>query len=278
MRSIPSLPVLMIALGSCLLAAEAQPKGSVAMVVDLEGRVTLDGGRALHLLDEIGPGRSLRLTPEARLVLVDLSSGDERVFKGPGRLRFDGAGRAQGLRPEAVHKHPALSGLRLRRGGLAQVAVVMRSGQASRSLEVLPQGPMLLEDAPRFRWEALGSQATYLFKLFDAKGGLLLERSLSETGVQAPDLKPGEACTWVLEARLPEQAPRVCTGKVAVLDAAIRDLLLRSKPAPGAPFTERLVYAALLEDAQVGDEARLAWRALAQERPSDAHLKLLAGR
>lgn len=276
MRSTRSFPALMIALFSCLFASASKPTGSIAMVADLEGKVTLDGGRSLRLLDEIAPGRTLTLNLETRLVLVDLSNGDERIFKGPGRLTFDSVGRSQGLRPRAVHKHPALSGLRLRLGGLAQVAVVMRSAQAIRSLEVLPKGPMLLESAPEFRWEALSSQATYQFKLFDARGGLLLDRTLPETRLQAPELRPGEACTWILEARLPEQAPRVSTGKVQVLDVATRELLVKFKPIVSAPFTERLVYAALLEDAQIGDEARKAWTALAQERPNDARLKALA--
>jgi len=254
----------------------AEQASSVAMVADLEGQITLDGDRKLHLLDEIVPGRILTLTRETRLVLVDLNTGDEKVFKGPGKLRFDAAGHALGLKPAETRKHPSLNGLRLRLGGLAQVALVMRSGHGSRTLEVLPKGPVVLESAPLFRWESLGTQATYQFKLFNAKGAVLLDRTQTETRLQAPELKSGEEFTWVLEACLPEQAPRICTGKLQVADASTRELLAKSKPAAEGTFTERLVFAALLEDAQIHDEARAAWKALAKERPEDARLKVLA--
>jgi len=248
------------------------------MVADLEGGIALPGGPMLRLLDELAPGQVVVMAKDARMVLVDLASGDEQVFKGPGRFRFDASGHLQGLRPVEVRKHPALGPMKLRLGGMAQVALVMRSGLPAPSLEVLPKGPLVLETAPEFRWQPQGVQATYQFKLFNSKGGTLLDRTLSETRLQAPALKPGEDFTWVLEARLPERPPRIASGRIQVADTATREALLLSRPALGAPFSERLVYAALLEDAQIGDDARAAWQLLAEERPGDSRLKVLAQR
>ena len=56
-------------------------------------------------------------------------------------------------------------------------------------------------------------------------------------------------------------------------DAATAKRLAAARPAPGAPFSERLLYAVQLETAGLADEARQAWAALAKERPDDPGLK-----
>lgn len=48
------------------------------------------------------------------------------------------------------------------------------------------------------------------------------------------------------------------------------------RPAAGAPVSERVAFAAWLEQMQLKDEARGYWRALAAERPDSAELKALA--
>jgi hypothetical protein len=48
------------------------------------------------------------------------------------------------------------------------------------------------------------------------------------------------------------------------------------RPASAAPVSERVVFAAWLEQAELKDEARKIWRALVSERPEDARLKELA--
>lgn len=48
------------------------------------------------------------------------------------------------------------------------------------------------------------------------------------------------------------------------------------RPAAGAPVSERVAFAAWLEQMQLKDEARDYWRALAAERPDSAELKALS--
>lgn len=48
------------------------------------------------------------------------------------------------------------------------------------------------------------------------------------------------------------------------------------RPAAGAPVSERVAFAAWLEQMQLKDEARRYWKALAAERPDSAQLKALA--
>jgi hypothetical protein len=257
------------------------PRAAVGMVTDLAGRATVAGGKAVRLLDEVVPGAWVQLDKDARLVMVQLATGDELVFKGPCRLKFGVSGKPEGAAPAEVRRHPALGALKLRPGGMVQAALVMRGGSRELRLEVLPKGPVLLDPLPEFRWQALGLSAEYTLKVFDATGRLHLERSLAQPSLKLPAdkaLKAEEDYTWILEARVPNQAPRISTGRVRLLDAQRRADLEQSRPGAGSTFAERLVFAALLEELQVWDEAGPAWQALAKERPEDPRLRVLAAR
>ncbi len=48
------------------------------------------------------------------------------------------------------------------------------------------------------------------------------------------------------------------------------------RAAPAAPVSERVAFAAWLEQMELRDEARKYWRALATERPDDEKLRVLA--
>lgn len=275
------IPITGLISALMIFPAPTPAHSALAMVADLSGKMSWEGGKGIRLLDEIAQNRTALLEKDARLVLVMLSDGEERVFRGPCRVRFNAAGKAEGARPVEVKRHPGSDALRLRPGGMAQAAAVMRSGSQKVALDVCPRGPVILEATPAFQWEALGTRATYHFKLFDSRGRLHLEEILTGTTFQIPDDKPlrrGETYTWILEARIPDQAPRVFTGDVNVLDGARREELEKTKPGPDATFSERLVHAALLEELQIADEARKCWQRLAQERPGDTRLKALAAR
>jgi hypothetical protein len=57
----------------------------------------------------------------------------------------------------------------------------------------------------------------------------------------------------------------------------LRARIEAARPAPNAPVSERVAFAAWLEQMQLKDEARSYWKALAAERPDSAQLKVLAG-
>ncbi len=252
----------------------------LAMVTDLVGQATWEHGHPVRLLDEIAAEKPLFLGKGARLVLVRLTSGEELAFQGPGRFHFRADGTLQGARAIKRREHPVLANLRLKSSGMAQAAVVMRSTQKA-SLAFSPRGPVVLDPPVEFLWESLGTDASYQFKLFDSRGQLHLDQTQVQTSVSLSDRKPllrNETYTWILEARLPDQAPRVFTGEFRVLDATRREQLEKARPKPEELFSERLVYAALLQDLQIRDEAAAAWKRLSQERPEDARLKTLAAR
>lgn len=90
-----------------------------------------------------------------------------------------------------------------------------------------------------------------------------------------------QASLTLKEMRLPERfaAAEAVEGSKAsrARRPSPQSELDQVRPQPGAPFAERVVYAALLDRHGRKAEARKLWKALAAERPGDARLKALAG-
>jgi hypothetical protein len=55
----------------------------------------------------------------------------------------------------------------------------------------------------------------------------------------------------------------------------LRARIEAARPKPGAPVSERVAFAAWLEQLELKDEAKAYWKALAAERPDSAKLKEL---
>ena len=60
------------------------------------------------------------------------------------------------------------------------------------------------------------------------------------------------------------------------ISAEQRARIEAARPAPDAPFSKRVAFAAWLEQLGLKDEARVYWKALAQERPDSEPLKKLS--
>jgi hypothetical protein len=56
----------------------------------------------------------------------------------------------------------------------------------------------------------------------------------------------------------------------------MRQQVASLKPATNASISDRVAYAAWLEQLELKDEARTVWRTLAAERPDDRRLEALA--
>ena len=85
------------------------------------------------------------------------------------------------------------------------------------------------------------------------------------------------AYAWVLETRLPDGTQTRRSGQLTVLPKPVREQLQAARPSLDAPFSERLVFAALLEQQQLHQEAQVFWKSLAKDRPDDPNLAKIAG-
>lgn len=253
------------------------PLCAQALVTDLSGGVKLEGGKALTLMQELGVKSSLVLDKGAKLVLLQMQSGEELVFAGPGRLKITSAGM-EGLKPQRQGKILALQGAgQLKPGAMARASVVMRASPgAEKPLMLSPKGPKLSELHPEFRWRNLGPKAVYFFALADAQGQCLFEVTLDECSVKVPKhlaFKPDGVYHWRLEAK---HGGEVLSAQGEVQALSPSELVQVEKAAQDADsFSRKMAYAALLDQLEAKDEAVAVWKSLAKERPGDPVLKRL---
>jgi hypothetical protein len=266
------------------LLSSAVFAAAVAMITDATGRIEAEGGIALGVLAELEGGAKLRLAQGATATVLYLSSGEEFRLKGAGRFQIgDKAPTAlQGAKPEK-HKLPvdAIPPVRVRPASVQQATIVMRSLGAGVTVKLLePVSVRVIEERPPFHWASVTGAETYRIQVIDSAGQPIAEfEQKGETG-QLPagiQLKPGEAYSWSVEARLANGRRLSRTADFAMLDADARMKLGRLQPAAGAKFSDRVAYALMLERYEVFHVARQEWRKLHVERPGEALLKERAG-
>jgi len=277
-------------LASCWIGAlpTAALGADVAMVTDVQGSVTESaGGRpvSVTILAPLTAGAQVELAPGATLVALYLDAGDEYAFRGPATVVFR-SGQPEVLSGAKPEKRSALgkSGkdIRIKPVGMAQAAIVMRGARGSARLRLLNlQQTHTLEARPEFRWQELQPGLTYEFKLSDDTGRALLETQVRATSLLLPvevQLNEGVPYTWEVSALLPDGRKYSSSADFAVAPADVRARAETLRPAPSAPLSSRVAYAAWLDQMELGDEAHKYWQAASAERPEDPRLKALAAR
>ncbi len=258
---------------------------SVAMITDATGRIEAEAdGAVIGVLAELPSGAKLRLAQGAAATVLYLSSGEEYRLKGAGRYQIgDKAPTAlQGAKPEK-HKLPvdAIPPVRVKPATVQQATIVMRSLGAGVTVKLLePVSVRVLDERPPFRWATVTGAESYRIQVIDSAGQPVAEFMQQGEASQLPEgihLKPGEAYSWSVEARLPNGRRLSRTADFAVLDAGARSKLGRLQPAAGAKFSDRVAYALMLERYEAFHLAREEWRKLHAERPGEILLKERAG-
>jgi hypothetical protein len=283
MQFIGRLAVFLGLCCSCSFGAFAQP---VAMVTDLVGKAQLQDDAQntnVSILAEIDFDRQIRLEKDTTLVAIYLKSGNEYSFRGPGLIQFKAeapvalSGAAPQQRAPAFTKDPQI---RIKPVGIVQGALVMRSARASARLKLLsPNGAKILELNPAFRWQGIENISTYRFELTDDAGKTLFETSVEGTALNLPpqvSLKEGATYTWEVSARTADGRKYSSAGDFGVAPGELRARIESVRPRKDSQLSERVAFAAWLEQLELKEEARKYWKELSAERPEDARLKTLA--
>ena len=270
-----------IALSASGAATSPVQAQSVAMVTDVSGQVS--GAAPVTILSEIAADARVQLDAGSRLVALYLKSGDEYTFTGPAQVQFraDEPLVTGGARPQRKASPVSRGGnVRIKPVGVTQAAFVMRSGRPTARIKLLTlSGTRTLHTDPEFRWQEIEPGATYRFDLTDDTGKSLYDAEVAGASLKLPSslrLRGGMSYTWEVSTRAPDGRRYVSAGDFSVATQDLRAQAQALRPAAGAPVSERVAYAAWLEQMELKDEARRYWRALSAERPEDARLKSLA--
>jgi len=272
--------VIVMAALAIPVALPAAAQG-IAVVTDVSGKVT--GTGPITILSEIAADARLQLEPGAKLVALYIKSGDEYAFSGPAQVQFQPGGpnvisgaKAQ-KRASPVGKGGNVT---IKPVGVAQAAYVMRSARTTARIRLLTlSATRSLEASPEFRWQGIEGGTNYRFELTDDTGRSLYEAEVQATSLKLPGsvtLNEGQSYTWEVSTRTPENRRYESAGDFSIATAAIRAQAQALRPAAAAPVSDRVAYAAWLEQVELRDEARRYWRALAKERPEDEKLRALA--
>ena len=254
----------------------------VAMVTDVSGRVTGQG--PITIMSEISADFRAQVEAGARLVVIYLKSGEEYTFTGPAQIQFRATSPQviSGAQPQKRPSPLAMGGnVTIKPVAVTQAAFVMRSARPTARIKLLSlSGTKTLEAAPGFRWQELEPGLTYRFELTDDTGKSLHEADVTESSVKLPPavrLRDNVTYTREVSARAKDGRRYVSASDFTVAPPELRAQARSLRPAAGAPVSDRVAYAAWLEQVELKDEARKYWKALAGERPDDARLKSLAG-
>lgn len=277
---------LAVFLGLCWGISVGAYAQSVAMVTDLVGKAQAQGDaqkRDVSILTEIDGDRKIRLENGATLIAIYLKSGYEYSFRGPALIQFkpDAPIALSGAAPQ--QRVPALTKdtqIRIKPVGLVQGAIVMRSARPTARLKLLsPSGTKVLDLNPVFRWQGIDSISTYQFKLTDEAGKTLFETSVEGNILKLPaqiSLKEDASYTWEIAARSADGSKYSSVGDFALAPGELRARVESLRPRKDLQLSERVAFAAWLEQMELRDEARKYWKELSAERPEDARLKTLA--
>jgi hypothetical protein len=264
----------LLALAAAALFAVASLAGAapVALVTDVVGDVR-HGREPLKLLVELDAGRELSLAADATVVVFYVGDGSEWVLKGPGRYRLAGKGpEAQGGAPAAQKRPgpPAFRDIKLRPDRVRQAAVILRGRNLTLKSPV--NNDVVVTRDVRLTWALDNARDTeFEVELVDSTGKRVLKEKTPGFEFVLPDdarLEPGQRYTWAVMARekgLPQ--PLYAIGEFSVADPATRRRIENARPKADAPFSERVLFVALLEDVGAKGAAEEQRRTLAAERP-----------
>jgi hypothetical protein len=256
---------------SCFAVAASAPAAPVALVTDVVGTGTKNG-TALRLLAALPRNSEVSVADGGRVVVFYLADGTEWTLAGRGRFRLEAtAPRVLGASPAPLRQPAtaAFSTVRFRTDRATQGGLQMR-GSAQRPMLVAPVDEVVLDGDVAFTWSPAGAGTRYRFELVDGAGAAVLVTDTNDATLRLPAsaaLVPGRAYVWAVSGRDPNAGePFYRAAAFRVADAATDARLRAAKPPADAPFSQRVLYAALLEDAGAKSAALAVRAALTAER------------
>ena len=275
--------VALLALSLTVSQAQAQ---AVAVVTNVKGSVTrtvASVGAPVALLSELAPGTDVALQAGAILNLVYLKSGVEFQLTGPSRVVIDAAeptllsGNGPVTRSSLVAAQTVK--LQTENGRVVLGGIVMR-GMGTQRFKLLEPTGKVLDVRPQFVWLAPAGATAMRLVLRDEGSDRILVSAAVTGDRWTPDssvvLQPGVNYLWSVEATLPEAGSLVRSSYFSLASEPERQRMAALRPEPGAVFSDRLIYASLLEQARYVSESRKWWQQLARERPDLVELRSLA--
>lgn len=271
-----ALVAAVLALGLPAQAAEA-----VAFITNLKGEVAVDGNPRPLLLSELAKGQKITVGKESTASVMYIATGKEYLLKGPADYTVKDT-EISGSTPMP----PVVRGTDWRASNKVLVQVAQTSAASVRMRSI---GKPKAEPAAALLFPTEGSittlQPTFRWRAEDST--LQGELTLLEVGADKPfhlakaaggsyrlpaKLKPATEYAWTYALGGNE----IGSGKFRTVSSEALQQVEKRRPAAKAEFSDRLLFALMLQEMGATQEAREAWARLAEERTDLPELSALA--
>jgi hypothetical protein len=260
--------ILRTLLSLLLLSAAAASAEGIAFITNMRGDVALDGNPRPTLLAELAKGQKLTLGPDAQASVMFVASGKEYALKGPGQYLVKdaemsaSAGAAPTTRDTQWHASNKV---------LVQIAQTSAASVRMRSIAI-PKP----DTDPKLLYPTQGNIAT-LQPTFRWRGADKGELVLLVAGLEKPvhsakvsggsyrmnaKLRPDTEYTWIVTIAGNE----IGTGHFRTLTTEALAQVDKQRPSDKAEFSDRVMFALMLQDLGATQDAHDSWARLAQER------------
>lgn len=255
-----------------LLAAASAAFGAdgIAFITNIKGEISVDGNMRPALLSELARGQRIVVGKESHASVMYIASGKEYILRGPADYTVKETEIAGSVAMPPVTRDTAW---RTSNKVLAQVAqtsaasVRMRSigkPKAEEAKLIYPTQGAVGTLQPTFRWTA-SDKAQGEFMLMapgQEKPVHLAKAAGGSYRIPAKLLAPDTEYAWTVTVAGNELG----AGKFRTLAPEALGLIERRRPTDRADFSDRLLFALMLQEMGAVQEAREAWARLAQER------------
>lgn len=257
----------------------------VAMITDFQGmgQVNHDGtNQPAEILNNLYPGNLLKLENQAKAVVVFYASGKEYHYHGPTEVSIGGKAPAadSGLKNQPRDLNIILeTGLKPNKH-MSQAALMLRGGfSKKRKIRIIaPVNSKTLQTYPTFSWSASNETSRYFFTLTDESGNPVIKTVVGGSSFTLPTSVTLIESAWYSWEVGAEENAGVVTSSTAIFQMGTskeRKLLGGIRPKENSTFSQKVLYATILQQNGYHNEAQNYWEALSRLRPNSKSLKKL---
>ena len=265
-----------------LLAAASAAFGAdgIAFITNIKGEISVDGNARPALLSELARGQKIVVGRDSHASVMYIASGKEYILRGPADYTVKDTEIAGSAAMPPVTRDTAW---RTSNKVLAQVAQTSAASVRMRSIGkpkldepklIYPTQGAVATLQPTFRWVASdkASGEFMLMAVGQEKPVHLAKAAGGSYRIPAKLLAPDTEYAWTITVAGNELG----AGRFRTLAPDALGQIEARRPSDRADFSDRLLFALMLQEMGAVQEARESWARLANERADLPELGSLA--
>lgn len=250
-------------------ASTAFGADGIAFITNVKGDISVDGNTRPALLSELARGQKIVVGRNSEASVMYIQTGKEYVLPGPADYTVKDTEISGSV---AMPPRTRETAWRASNKVLAQVAQTSAASVRMRSIgKPKAQEPVLLFPTqgavatlqPTLRWRGDVAKADIMIMAVGAERPVhQANASNAAYRIPAKVLAPDTEYAWTVTVAGNELG----TGKFRTLSAEALAQIEQRRPSEKAQFSDRLLFALMLQEMGAVQEARESWARLAQER------------